>query len=188
MSRRAVFLDRDGVLVETHVRDGRAYAPVSLADFRICPDAGPQVARLKTAGLVPIVFTNQPEVARGTLTLETLDRMHRALTAAVDVAEIFVCVHEDRDGCECRKPKPGMLHAAAAKWGLELSKSFVIGDRWRDIEAGEAAGCQTVLIDRPYSACPRASARVSDLVGAVDVVVARAAAALDPDGPVGPGR
>lgn len=177
MSDRAVFLDRDGVLVETFVRDGRAYAPVSLEDFRVYPDAGPQVERLKLAGLVPIVFTNQPEVARGTLSPATLARMHEQLTAAVDVAEIFVCVHQDRDGCECRKPKPGMLHAAATKWALDLSRSFVIGDRWRDIEAGDAVGCHTVLIDRPYSACRRADARVPDLAHAVDVVVARVAEA-----------
>ena len=175
MSGRAVFLDRDGVLVETFVRNGHAHAPVSLAEFRICPDAGVQVERLKAGGLVPIIFTNQPEVARGTLSLLTLDRMHEQLTAVVGVADIFVCPHEDRDGCDCRKPKPGMLHAAATKWALDLPASFVIGDRWRDIEAGEAVGCQTVLIDRPYSACRRADVRVADLVRAVDAVVARAA-------------
>ena len=173
MSPRAVFLDRDGVLVETFVRDGRAYAPVSLDDFRVCADAGGQVERLKAVGLVPIVFTNQPEVARGTLSSGTLARMHAQLMAAVDVADVFVCVHQDGDGCECRKPKPGMLHAAAAKWALDLPQSFVIGDRWRDIEAGEAVGCHTVLIDRPYSACRHADARVADLAQAVDAVVAR---------------
>ena len=73
---RAVFLDRDGVLVETLVREGRAFAALTLDEFRLCADAGPQVARLRAAGLLPIVFTNQPEMARGTLSPTTLGRMH----------------------------------------------------------------------------------------------------------------
>ena len=112
MSGRAAFLDRDGVLVETLVRGGRAHAAVTLAEFRICPEAPAQVARLKAAGLRPIVFTNQPEVARGTLSPCVLDRMHAQLRAAVGVDDILVCGHLDGDGCACRKPRPGMLEAA----------------------------------------------------------------------------
>ena len=174
MSGRAAFLDRDGVLVETLVRDGRAHAAVTLAEFRICPEAPAQIARLKTAGLRPIVFTNQPEVARGTLSPEVLDRMHSRLRVAVGVDDILVCGHLDRDGCACRKPRPGMLESAARKWDLDLSASFVVGDRWRDIDAGRAVGCYTVLIERPYSQCREANARVADLTSAVDAVLARA--------------
>jgi D-glycero-D-manno-heptose 1,7-bisphosphate phosphatase len=174
MNRRAVFLDRDGVLVETLVRDNHAYAALSLDEFRVCADAGLQVARLRAAGLLPIVFTNQPEVARGALHLATLDRMHERLRANVSVADIFVCPHDDAADCACRKPRPGMLHAAAAKWGLDLAASFVIGDRWRDIEAGRVAGCYTVLLDRPDSDCASADARVVGLAEAVDAVLARA--------------
>jgi D-glycero-D-manno-heptose 1,7-bisphosphate phosphatase len=173
MNRRAVFLDRDGVLAETCVRDNRAYAALSLDEFRLCPDAGVQVTRLRTAGLLPIVFTNQPEVARGALHPATLDRMHERLRAAVSIADIFVCPHDDAADCACRKPRPGMLHAAAAKWGLDLSASFVVGDRWRDIDAGRVAGCYTVLLDRPYSDCTSADARVAGLAEAVDAILAR---------------
>jgi D-glycero-D-manno-heptose 1,7-bisphosphate phosphatase len=174
MNRKAVFLDRDGVLVEAFVRDNCAYAALTLDEFRLCPDAAPQVARLKAAGLLPIVFTNQPEVARGTLTPATLDDMHQRLRAGVGVADVFVCPHDDAADCACRKPRPGMLHAAAAKWGLDLAACHVIGDRWRDIEAGRRAGCHTVLLERSYSGCDSADHRVSSLVEAVDSVLARA--------------
>jgi D-glycero-D-manno-heptose 1,7-bisphosphate phosphatase len=174
MSRRAAFLDRDGVLVEALVRDGRAHAAVTLAQFRVCPEAAAQVARLKAAGLRPVVFTNQPEVARGTLSPGVLDRMHARLREMAGVDDILVCGHVDADGCACRKPRPGMLETAARRWELDLSASFVVGDRWRDIEAGRAVGCYTVLIERPYSECRDADVRVADLTGAVDAILARA--------------
>jgi D-glycero-D-manno-heptose 1,7-bisphosphate phosphatase len=173
MTRCAVFLDRDGVLVETFVRGNRAYAPVSLEEFRVVGGAAEQVARLRTAGLLPLVFTNQPEVAGGVVSSATLDRMHVELRAAVPVADIFVCPHQTDDGCGCRKPKPGLLYAAARKWQVDLTASFVVGDRWRDIEAGRAVGCYTILLERPYSRCEAADARVSDLARAVDVILER---------------
>jgi D-glycero-D-manno-heptose 1,7-bisphosphate phosphatase len=170
--RRAVFLDRDGVLVETLVREQRAFAPVSLDEFRIVAGAGPLVARLRKAGLLPIVFTNQPDVGRGRLSPATLAEMHIRLRGAVPVEDIFVCVHDGVDGCECRKPKPGMLRAAAEKWAIDLRRSFVLGDRWQDIDAGRAVGCYTVLIERPYSGEVNADARAADLAGAVQAVLA----------------
>jgi len=103
-----------------------------------------------------------------------LDRMHAQLRAAVGVDDILVCGHLDDDDCACRKPRPGMLEAAARKWAIDLPASFVVGDRWRDIEAGRAVGCYTVLIERPYSECRDADARVADLAAAVDAVLARA--------------
>jgi D-glycero-D-manno-heptose 1,7-bisphosphate phosphatase len=174
--RRAVFLDRDGVLVREIVIDGQAIAPVNLSAFRLMPEAAAQTQRLRQAGLRCLVFTNQPEVARGILSAETLDAMHRQLREAVPVDEIYVCPHQDADGCVCRKPSIGMLTAGAQDWGVRLDQSFVIGDRWRDVEAGRAAGCFTILIDRPYSACETADARVDTLAEAVDTVLAR----LDP--------
>lgn len=173
MARRAVFLDRDGVLVETLVRDNRAFAPVSLEEFRLEKDAGLHVGRLAEAGLLPIVVTNQPEVARGLIAPAVLEEMHERLRKAVPVEDIFACVHDADDGCACRKPRPGMLHAAAEKWGVDLTRSFMVGDRGSDVEAGKAAGCYTVLIERPYSGSAQPDARVSDLAGAVDAVLAR---------------
>jgi D-glycero-D-manno-heptose 1,7-bisphosphate phosphatase len=172
-SRRAVFFDRDGVLVQEIVVAGQALAPVTLEAFRLVPEAAAQTQRLRQAGLRCLVFTNQPEVARGTLSADTLDAMHRQLRDTVPVDEVYVCPHQDADGCTCRKPGTGMLTAAAKDWEVELDESFVIGDRWRDIEAGRSAGCFTVLIDRPYSACETADARVHTLTEAVDTVLAR---------------
>jgi D-glycero-D-manno-heptose 1,7-bisphosphate phosphatase len=171
VSRRAVFLDRDGVLVKELVRAERAVAPVTLDDFHIVDDAARHVARLRDAGLVPIVFTNQPEVARGLLDHDVLSAMHARLAAEVPIADILVCPHGEGHRCPCRKPKPGMLEAAAAKWGLELERSFVVGDRWRDIDAGRAVGCFTVLLERPYSECATAHARVRTLCEATDVIL-----------------
>jgi D-glycero-D-manno-heptose 1,7-bisphosphate phosphatase len=171
--RRAAFLDRDGVLVEAIERDGAPYAATTLEEFRLLPDAAEQVGRLRAAGLVCIVFTNQPEIARGTLPPEALAAMHAALRAAAPVDDLFVCPHDDTDDCSCRKPRPGMLHAAAARWDISLPDSFVIGDRWRDVDAGRVAGCYTILVERPYSACQTADARVATLREAVDAVLAR---------------
>jgi D-glycero-D-manno-heptose 1,7-bisphosphate phosphatase len=174
--RRAVFLDRDGVLVETIIRDDRAFAPLSLKEFRLTEDASAQVARLRGVGLLPIVFTNQPDVGQGRLLPGTLEEMHALLREAVPVEDIFVCIHDSGAGCECRKPRPGMLQAAAVKWGVDLRRSFVVGDRWQDIHAGRAVGCYTVLIERPYSGDVAPDARATDLAGAVQAVLARAAA------------
>jgi D-glycero-D-manno-heptose 1,7-bisphosphate phosphatase len=178
-----VFLDRDGVLVETHVRDGAAYAVTTLAEFRVEPGAAEQVARLRAAGLLCIVFTNQPEVARGIIAPAVLDAMHDLLRAAMPLDDVYVCPHDEGDGCACRKPRPGMLEAAAARWDVSLPHSFVIGDRWRDIDAGKAAGCYTVLLERPYSGPSAPDAPVATLAEAVDAVLARlsATAGAPPD-------
>jgi D-glycero-D-manno-heptose 1,7-bisphosphate phosphatase len=173
MSRRAAFLDRDGVLVETLVRDNRAFAPVALDEFRLEKDAALHVGRLAEAGLLPIVVTNQPEMARGLIAPAVLEEMHERLRKAVPLEDVFVCVHDAGEGCGCRKPKPGMLHAAAEKWDIDLARSFMVGDRGSDVEAGWAAGCYTVLIERPYSGSARPDARARDLASAVDVVLAR---------------
>lgn len=168
---RAAFLDRDGVLVETFVRDGQPYAATTLEEFEIVADAAEQVGRLRKAGLVCLVFTNQPEVARGAISPETLEAMHTLLREWTAVDGIYVCPHDNDDACDCRKPNPGMLRSAAKDWQVDLGRSFVIGDRWRDVDAGRAVGCYTVLLDRPYSACPQADSRVRSLGEAVDVVL-----------------
>jgi D-glycero-D-manno-heptose 1,7-bisphosphate phosphatase len=170
----AVFLDRDGVLVREIVDDaGVARAPVRVADFHILEDAPSLVQRLQTAGFRCVVFTNQPEVARGLLAPFALDEMHRQLRQVTLVDDIRVCPHDDADNCVCRKPKPGMLLAAAGDADIDLPRSYVVGDRWRDIGAGRAVGCYSILIDRPYSQCDSADLRVADLAGAVDVILAR---------------
>lgn len=169
----AVFLDRDGVLVRELVLDGEARAPLRLEDFRILDEAAAQVDRLHRAGFRCVVFTNQPEVARGLLQLEVLEEMHRRLIDVTAVDDVLVCPHDDANACACRKPKPGMLLEAARRAPMELRDSFVVGDRWRDIDAGRAVGCYSILIERPYSNCSTADARVSNLSSAVDEILAQ---------------
>ena len=147
---RAVFLDRDGVLNEALVRDGRPYPPASVEELRIFPEAAAALRGLKGAGFLLIVVTNQPDVARGTQSRATAEALNATLRAALAVDDVLVCWHDDADGCECRKPKPGLLLDAAARYAIDLRGSFLVGDRWRDIDAGAAAGCRTVLIDRGY--------------------------------------
>jgi D-glycero-D-manno-heptose 1,7-bisphosphate phosphatase len=148
--RRAVFLDRDGVLNESIVRNGKPYPPASLEELKLFPDASPALARLKGAGFLLVVVTNQPDVARGTQSREIVEAMHARIAVALPIDDFFVCWHDDADGCYCRKPLPGLLHSAANAYEVDIHESFLIGDRWRDIDAGAAAGCHTVLIDREY--------------------------------------
>lgn len=148
--RAAVFLDRDGVLNRVSIRDGLPFGPMTLADFVLVEQAAADVRRLKDAGYTVIVATNQPELARGRLAPEILEAMHAKLSAEVPVDAIYVCPHDDADRCACRKPQPGLLLSAAREHGIDLSRSFMVGDRWRDVEAGKAAGCRTVLVEMGY--------------------------------------
>jgi D-glycero-D-manno-heptose 1,7-bisphosphate phosphatase len=158
---RAVFLDRDGVLNAAIVRDGKPYPPASLAELVIAPDAFESLQRLRAAGYLLIVVTNQPDLARGAQTRETLEQIHSALRAAMHLDAIYICDHDGPDACDCRKPKPGMLLAAARDFGIDLTQSVMVGDRWRDVDAGARAGCRTVFLDYGYA--ERAPDAVPDL-------------------------
>jgi MurNAc alpha-1-phosphate uridylyltransferase len=147
---RAVFLDRDGVLNEAIVRERRPYPPAGLEEFRIVADAAASLHKLKEAGFLLIVVTNQPDVARGTQTRQSVEDLNKAVQAALPVDAFFVCFHDSADICGCRKPKPGLLVEAAADLNIDLQSSFLVGDRWRDIDAGASAGCRTILIDCHY--------------------------------------
>jgi D-glycero-D-manno-heptose 1,7-bisphosphate phosphatase len=169
--KRAVFLDRDGVLNPLELRDGRARAPLTLDGFRPYPDAADSVRRLQRAGFVCLVVTNQPELATGELAPAVLDAINERLTRETGVDAIYVCPHVDADGCACRKPKPGLLLRGAAEWNVELPDSFLVGDRWRDIEAGEAAGCTTVLIEGSPEPAGRPRFRAATLADAVTLIL-----------------
>jgi D-glycero-D-manno-heptose 1,7-bisphosphate phosphatase len=148
---RAVFLDRDGVLTVPEFRDGRSYAPRRLEDFRLYPDAADSAVVMKQAGFRLVVVTNQPDVGHGRIERSVVEEMHRRLAIMLPVDAIEACYHRHGDGCDCRKPKPGMLRRAAARLGLDCKKSFMIGDRASDVEAGRAAGCTTIFIDLGYA-------------------------------------
>jgi len=173
--RRAVFLDRDGVINRPIVRDGRPFPPATEAALEILPGVPEALARLRAAGFRLVVVTNQPDVARGTQRREVIDGMHARLGAALPIDEFRVCDHDDGDGCECRKPKPGLLEAAARDAGISLADSFMVGDRWRDVDAGRRAGCATIFIDWGYDERrpDHSDAVVRDLTEAADWILAR---------------
>ena len=147
---KAVFLDRDGVLNRFTLRDGIPRPPARLEDLEVYPDAAEALRRLKQAGYLLIVVTNQPDIARGTQTRQIVDQINAALGKALPIDEFVVCAHDNADACLCRKPKPGMVLEAAARHAVDLGRSFLVGDRWRDIDCGAAAGVRTVFIDRGY--------------------------------------
>lgn len=172
-ARSAVFIDRDGVLNRALVRDGKPYAPRTLEEFELLPDVSASVRALKKAGYPVIVVTNQPDVATGQVDRATVEQMHEKLRAVVPVDDIKVCYHVESERCPCRKPKPGLLLEAAQERDLDLRRSFMIGDRWRDIEAGAATGCFTIFLDYGYfEPQPKApNATVGSLAEAVSLIL-----------------
>lgn len=148
--RRAVFLDRDGVINRAVVRDGRPYPPANLTAMEILPGVSDALAALHDAKFMLIVVTNQPDVARGTTPMAVVEEINNHLGSCLPIDEFRTCYHDSSDGCDCRKPLPGAIIAAAKKHGIDLGESFMVGDRWRDIEAGQRAGCKTIFIDYGY--------------------------------------
>lgn len=171
--RRAVFLDRDGVLNQLVTHYGRAVAPRAFTEFALLPGVGTAVTALQRAALLTVVVTNQPEVARGELDSAELARMHEHLRSAVPLDAIYVCPHDDADGCACRKPKPGLLRRASREWNINLEASFLVGDTEKDIAAGKAAACTTILISPLESAAATLEADfvVQDLPAAAELIL-----------------
>ncbi|MBI3880597.1 MAG: HAD family hydrolase [Verrucomicrobia bacterium] len=173
---RAVFLDRDGVINRAIIRDGKPFAPSALADFEILPGVVEACVQLKQAGFLLIVATNQPDVERGTMAKSVIEAMHAQMTKLLPLDRIEVCYHAGEDygqPCECRKPKPGLLLTAARALGVDLAQSWMVGDRWRDVDCGHAAGCRTVFIDYGYDEALRQPPdfRVKDLVEAARIII-----------------
>lgn len=148
--RRAVFLDRDGVINRARVRDGKPYPPRCLSELEILPGVAEALAALHEAGFLLIVVTNQPDVARGTLSQAVVEALHDHLGRCLTIDEFRTCFHDTRDACSCRKPQAGALLEAARAHDIDLDASFMVGDRWRDTEAGRTAGCRTLFIDHGY--------------------------------------
>lgn len=147
IGRLAVFLDRDGVLNRAVVRGGKPYPPAGLHELELLPGVPEALRRLKGAGFLLIGVTNQPDVARGQQRREIVEAINGWLSRRLPLDDLLVCYHDDADRCQCRKPSPGLLLEAADRHGIELAASWMVGDRWRDVEAGRRAGCSTVLLE-----------------------------------------
>lgn len=149
---RAVFLDRDGVINEVTVVHGKPYPPTSANEFEVFPGVLEACQKLKRAGFLLVVATNQPDVGRGTMKRETVESIHSHMRETLPLDRVEVCYHPGKGDsiCDCRKPKPGMLRRAALAMNIDLKASWMVGDRWRDIDCGHAAGCRTVFIDYCY--------------------------------------
>jgi D-glycero-D-manno-heptose 1,7-bisphosphate phosphatase len=172
---RAIFLDRDGVINRPLIRDGKPFPPVRVDQFEILPGVTEACEALKRLGFLLVVATNQPDVGRGTLVREEVETVHRWLLQQLPIDGLMVCFHGGAafgDPCDCRKPQPGMLLEAAVALRIDLAKSFMIGDRWRDVDCGFNAGCQTIFIDWGYEEKLNRDPdfRAHDLLGAAQLI------------------
>jgi len=172
-SRKAVFLDRDGVINRAVIKNGRPYPPNGLNEVEILHGVEESLHHLKRMGYLLIVITNQPDVGRGITKKETVEQINDWLSSRLPLDEFRTCYHDDTDRCHCRKPKPGAILDASWEHNIDLSMSFMIGDRWRDVDAGEAAGCRTIFIDYGYSEQQPASSvvRASTLAEAASIIL-----------------
>jgi D-glycero-D-manno-heptose 1,7-bisphosphate phosphatase len=172
--RAAVFLDRDGVLNDAVVVDGRPRPPASVADVRISRGVREACRMLREAGYLLIVVTNQPDIARGTAARDTVDAINDHLLRELALDAVCVCPHDDTDGCACRKPAPGLILNAADRFGVDLARSVLVGDRWRDIAAGTRAGVRTVWVQCDYrEPAPEAPDHVVDCLAAAVPLLAQ---------------
>jgi D-glycero-D-manno-heptose 1,7-bisphosphate phosphatase len=174
-SRRAIFLDRDGVINRPLIRFGKPYPPSSLIEFEILPGVPEACQALKDLGFLMVVVTNQPDVGRGALSRDAVEAIHEWLLRQLPIDRIMTCFHAGEsfgDPCHCRKPQPGMLFQAAEELKVDLGKSFMIGDRWRDVDCGLNAGCRTIFIDWNYEENLKRAPhfRTRDLLGAAQLI------------------
>jgi len=173
--RKAIFLDRDGVLNRTDVRNGKPYAPERVEDFELLTGTYKAVCALKDAGYILVVVTNQPDVGNGKVERSIVESMNKMLMTWLPLDVVKTCIHKQTDGCSCRKPMPGMLLEAARELGINLRESYMVGDRAGDIAAGKAAGCRTIFIDQGYGPDEKSDLgdfSVSSLSEAVNIILA----------------
>jgi D-sedoheptulose 7-phosphate isomerase len=167
---RAIFLDRDGVINQVVLKNGKPFSPRTMEEFVFCEGIKAFLTESRKAGFLNIVFTNQPDIERGLVDSNVVEKMHDFIKQNLPVDNVLMCPHDDADNCLCRKPKPGMLTDAARKWNIDLNASFVIGDQWKDIEAGKKAGCTTILLDCLYNKNVECDYRLSGLRSALNVI------------------
>ncbi len=171
--KRAVFLDRDGVINKAFISKGVPNPPKSLSEVEILGGVVESISELKSRDYELIVVTNQPDVARGKIPAAFVDEVHELIRSVVGINHFYVCHHDDGDKCDCRKPKDGLLRRAAKELEIDLKSSFMVGDRWRDIRAGNSAGCKCYFIDYSYSEPPPEMpfTRVSSLAEATQDII-----------------
>ena len=160
---KALFLDRDGVINKIVVRNNRQTSPRSFEEFELSPGIARILSTAKERGFLNIIATSQPEVVRGLIAREEVERMHDFIRSNLAIDDILVCFHDDADHCECRKPKPGLLTQAAKKWNIDLRTAFMVGDTYKDVEAGRAAGAVTILVNAFYNQDAQPDHRIETL-------------------------
>jgi D-glycero-D-manno-heptose 1,7-bisphosphate phosphatase len=148
---KAVFLDRDGVINKAYVKEGKPYSPRKINDVEIIEGVVEAIFELKAAGFEIVVVTNQPDVARRKIAYDEMKAINDMIMKEAKISYIYVCPHDDYDNCVCRKPRIGLFLEASRELKLDLNKSFMVGDRWKDIEAGQLAGCNCFFINYAYS-------------------------------------
>jgi D-glycero-D-manno-heptose 1,7-bisphosphate phosphatase len=172
--RKAVFFDRDGVLNQAVVVDGLPRPPKDSQAMIIPIGAKGLLLSLKELGFTLICVTNQPDIARGTRSIENVKAMNDRVRFELALDDVFVCPHDNEDNCGCRKPKPGLVLTASAKWSIDLPSSWMVGDRAGDVEAGRSAGCRTIFIDYDYyepKPVPPADFVCRNLPEAVNIII-----------------
>jgi D-glycero-D-manno-heptose 1,7-bisphosphate phosphatase len=175
MNNKAVFLDRDGVINKTIFRMGKPRAPYRLEELSIIDGVKESLDILRKAGFNLIVVTNQPDVARGWVDLSSVNAINAEIKSLLNIDEIKCCFHTEKDGCDCRKPQPGMLIEASLKYCLNLNNSFMVGDRYSDIAAGKAAGCATILVGEgdTINSFPAPDFKVTSLIEAIPWILSK---------------
>ena len=167
---RAVFFDRDGIINKVIYRKNKPCSPRKISEFKLMPEIEKILNELRKYEFKIIVFTNQPDISRGLMKIEDLEKMHGIIKEVLYPDRILYCPHDDKDNCDCRKPKPGMIIKAAKELNINLNKSFVVGDTWKDIEAGKAAGCKTFLVNTLYNKEVKSDYRIKSLKEAIEII------------------
>ena len=171
IKNKAIFLDRDGVINEVvfHKSD-KPSSPWNFNEFKLLPHVKEPLAEFTKMGYLLFIISNQPDISRGFIEKGITEKISRIIYDKYPIKEIMICPHDDHHNCNCRKPNPGMILELSKKYNIDLKKSFLIGDNWKDIEAGQRAGVITILINYPYNKSVKTDYRVKNLVSAVKLI------------------
>ena len=170
--KKAVFLDRDGIINQVVYHDdiNKPSSPWKMEEFKLIDGIKKHLDELKKNGFLIFIISNQPDIKRGNVDKETAEKINKILYEKFPIDDIMVCPHDDLDNCSCRKPKPGMIIELSKKWNVDIKKSFLIGDSWKDIGAGKNAGVKSILIDKSYNQEVESEHRVENLKSAIELI------------------